>query len=164
MMQTKYTPNQQRIEIVDYWPKGERGFDDALERVNKLLQEGWRVCRVAPMGMSLSETQQPKNKKKNKSKRLKGEASLHGAFAAAIVVLAYEPEEEKDEFDVILTDFGVDKIAVMKEVRALTGLGLKEAKNLVENAPNYIKEGVSRYEAKGILEKLRLVGATVELQ
>ncbi|MFP6900405.1 MAG: 50S ribosomal protein L7/L12 [Opitutales bacterium] len=73
-------------------------------------------------------------------------------------------EEEKDEFDVILTDFGGNKIAVIKEVRGLTGLGLKEAKELVESAPKPIKEGVSKGEAEEVLKKLEAAGAKAELK
>ncbi len=72
--------------------------------------------------------------------------------------------EEKDEFDVVLTDFGGNKIAVIKEVRAITGLGLKEAKELVEGAPKAIKEGVSKDEAAEVQKKLEAAGAKVELK
>ena len=72
--------------------------------------------------------------------------------------------EEKDEFDVILTDFGGNKIAVIKEVRGLTGLGLKEAKELVESAPKPIQEGVSKAEAEEVQKKLEAAGAKVELK
>jgi large subunit ribosomal protein L7/L12 len=73
-------------------------------------------------------------------------------------------EEEKDEFDVVLTDFGSNKIAVIKEVRAITGLGLKEAKELVESAPKPIKEGASKDEAAEVQKKLEAAGAKVELK
>ncbi len=73
-------------------------------------------------------------------------------------------EEEKTEFDVILTDFGSQKIKVIKEVRAVTGLGLKEAKDLVESAPKPIKEGVSKEEAEKIKEQIEAVGAKVEIK
>ena len=73
-------------------------------------------------------------------------------------------EEEKDEFDVVLTDFGSNKIAVIKEVRGITGLGLKEAKELVESAPKPIKEGVSKDEAAEVQKKLEASGAKVELK
>jgi large subunit ribosomal protein L7/L12 len=72
--------------------------------------------------------------------------------------------EEKDEFDVILTDFGGNKIAVIKEVRGLTGLGLKEAKELVEGAPKPIKEVISPDEAAEVQQKLEATGAKVELK
>lgn len=71
---------------------------------------------------------------------------------------------EKTEFDVVLQSFGDKKIAVIKEVRNITGLGLKEAKELVDNAPNPIKEGVSKEEAEEIREALEETGAEVELQ
>ncbi len=73
-------------------------------------------------------------------------------------------EEEKTEFDVILKDFGSQKIKVIKEVRAVTGLGLKEAKELVEGAPSTVKEGVSKEEAEKIKEQIEGVGATVEIK
>ena len=72
--------------------------------------------------------------------------------------------EEKDAFDVILTDFGGNKIAVIKEVRGLTGLGLKEAKELVESAPKPIKEAISKEEAAEVQKKLEATGAKVELK
>ena len=72
--------------------------------------------------------------------------------------------EEKSEFDVVLSDVGAQKIKVIKVVREVTGLGLKEAKELVDNAPKPIKEGVSKEEAEEIKAKLEEVGATVELK
>ena len=72
--------------------------------------------------------------------------------------------EEKDEFDVVLTAFGDKKINVIKEVRAITGLGLKEAKELVEGAPKPVKEGAPKAEAEEIKEKLEAAGASVELK
>jgi len=77
---------------------------------------------------------------------------------------AEEAEEEKTEFDVELTEFGSEKIKVIKEVRAITGLGLREAKEAVESAPNVLKEGVSQEEADEIKEKLEAVGATVTIK
>ena len=74
---------------------------------------------------------------------------------------AEEAEEEQTEFDVELTEFGSEKIKVIKEVRAITGLGLREAKEAVESAPNVLKEGMSQEEADEIKEKLEAVGATV---
>ena len=74
------------------------------------------------------------------------------------------PAEEKTEFDVILADAGAKKINVIKEVRAITGLGLKEAKDLVEAAPKPVKEGVSKDEAEKIKEQLESAGAKVELK
>ena len=73
-------------------------------------------------------------------------------------------EEEKDEFDVILAAAGSNKIAAIKEVRAITGLGLKEAKELVEGAPKPVKEGVSKDEAEELKKKLEAAGAKVELK
>ena len=70
----------------------------------------------------------------------------------------------KTEFDVVMTSFGGNKIAVIKEVRGITGLGLKEAKELVEGAPKAVKEGVAEGEANEIKEKLEAAGATVELK
>jgi large subunit ribosomal protein L7/L12 len=73
-------------------------------------------------------------------------------------------EEEKTEFDVILTDFGAEKIKVIKVVRELTGLGLKEAKDLVEGVPKPVKEGVSKQEAEAAKAKLEEAGAKVEIK
>jgi large subunit ribosomal protein L7/L12 len=75
-----------------------------------------------------------------------------------------EAVEEKTEFDVILADAGAQKINVIKEVRAITGLGLKEAKDLVEAAPKPIKEGVSKAEAEDIKKKVEAAGAKVEVK
>ena len=72
--------------------------------------------------------------------------------------------EEKSEFDVILTSAGSSKVGVIKEVRGITGLGLKEAKEVVDNAPKSVKEGVSKEEAEQIKEKLEAAGATVEVK
>ena len=72
--------------------------------------------------------------------------------------------EEKDEFDVVLTGFGDNKVAVIKAVRGITGLGLKEAKELVEGAPSPLKEGVSKAEAEDMKKQLEEAGATVELK
>ena len=77
---------------------------------------------------------------------------------------AEEAEEEQTEFDVELTEFGSEKIKVIKEVRAITGLGLREAKEAVESAPNVLKEGMSQEEADEIKEKLEAVGATVKIK
>ena len=75
-----------------------------------------------------------------------------------------EAVEEQDAFDVVLTDFGGNKIAVIKEVRGITGLGLKEAKELVESAPKPVKEGVTKEEAEELQKKLEAAGAKVELK
>ena len=74
------------------------------------------------------------------------------------------PVEEKTEFDVVMTEFGAEKIKVIKEVRAITGLGLAEAKAMVEGVPAKIKEGVSKDEAEEVKGKLEAVGAKVELK
>ena len=93
-----------------------------------------------------------------------------GVSAAAPVVAAAAPAAggeaavEKDEFDVVLTSFGEKKINVIKEVRAITALGLKEAKDLVEAVPSPIKEGLKKEEAEEIKKKLEDAGATVELK
>lgn len=86
------------------------------------------------------------------------------AVAAAGPVAAEAPKEEKTEFDVILASVGAEKIKVIKEVRAVTGLGLKEAKELVESAPKPLKEAVSKEEAADIKAKIEAVGATVEIK
>jgi len=72
--------------------------------------------------------------------------------------------EEQTEFDVVMTDFGAEKVKVIKEVRGITGLGLAEAKGLVEGVPAKIKEGIGKDEATEIMEKLKAVGAVVELR
>jgi len=90
--------------------------------------------------------------------------------AAAPVAAAAAPAEgggaaaEKDEFDVMMTSFGDNKVSVIKAVRAITGLGLKEAKGLVESAPAAIKEGVSKDEAADVQKQLEEAGASVELK
>ncbi len=103
--------------------------------LSKLLEEKWGVSAAAPV-----------------------------AVVAAAPGESAEAAEEKDSFTVILVAFGDKKINVIKEVRAITGLGLKEAKDLVESAPKEIKEDVSKDEANQIKEKLESVGATVELK
>ena len=86
------------------------------------------------------------------------------AVAAAPVAGAAAAAEEKTEFNVVLVDAGANKINVIKEVRALTGLGLIEAKDLVSNTPKAIKEGVSKQEAEEMKAKLEAAGAKVELK
>jgi large subunit ribosomal protein L7/L12 len=95
----------------------------------------------------------------------------NGIKAAAAVAVAGpaaagggEAAAEQTEFDVVMTSFGDKKIGVIKEVRAITGLGLKDAKDLVEAAPKAVKEGVSKDEAADIKAKLEAAGATVELK
>jgi large subunit ribosomal protein L7/L12 len=83
---------------------------------------------------------------------------------AAVGGAAAAPTEEKTEFNVVLADGGANKINVIKEVRAITGLGLKEAKDLVEGAPKAVKEGVSKAEAEEIKKKLEAAGAKVEIK
>jgi large subunit ribosomal protein L7/L12 len=104
--------------------------------LSKLLEEKWGVSAAAPVAV----------------------AAAGGAAAAAA------PVEEKTEFDVVLTDAGAQKINVIKEVRAITGLGLKEAKDLVEGAPKPVKEGANKAEAEEIKKKLEAAGAKVELK
>ena len=103
--------------------------------LSKMLEEKWGVSAAAPVAAA---------------------AAGGGAPAAAV--------EEKTEFDVILASFGDNKINVIKEVRAITGLGLGEAKALVEAAPKAIKEGASKAEANDIKTKLEAAGAKVELK
>jgi len=104
--------------------------------LSKMLEEKWGVSAAAPVAVA---------------------AVAGGGEAAAAA-------EEKDEFDVILASFGEKKINVIKEVRGITGLGLKEAKDLVEGAPKPVKEGVSKDEAETIKKALEEAGATVELK
>ena len=108
----------------------------------KLLEEKWGVsAAAAPMAMPMM-------------------AAAAGGDAGGAAPAA----EEKDEFDVILSAAGDKKINVVKEVRAITGLGLKEAKDLVEGAPKPVKEGVAKAEAEELKKKLEDVGASVELK
>ena len=86
------------------------------------------------------------------------------AVAASGGADAAEEEEEKTSFDVVLTGIGSNKIAVIKEIRAITELGLKEAKDLVDSAPKAVKENVSKEEAEEIKKKIEATGATVELK
>ena len=93
-----------------------------------------------------------------------------GVSAAAAVAVAAGPAagaaaaEEKTEFDVVLKSAGANKIAVIKEVRAITGLGLKDAKDMVEGAPKTVKEGASKEDAEKIAEQLKKAGAEVEIK
>ena len=80
------------------------------------------------------------------------------------VSAAAAPAEEKTEFDVVLKAAGANKIAVIKEVRAITGLGLKDAKDMVEGAPKTVKEGASKEDAEKIAEQLKKAGAEVEIK
>jgi len=107
------------------------------------------------------------------SEMIKDLEDKFGVTAAAPVAMAAGPavaaeaapvEEEKTEFDAVLTAVGANKIPVIKEVRAITGLGLKEAKDAVENVPTVLKEAVSKAEAEEIKKKLEEQGATVEIK
>ncbi len=110
-----------------------------LNALVKQLEERWGVSAAAPMAVGVAA------------------GATGGAAAAA-------PEEEKTEFDVMLTEIGANKIQVIKAVRELTSLGLKEAKDLVDSAPKAIKQGVSREEADAARAKLEESGATVQVQ
>jgi large subunit ribosomal protein L7/L12 len=101
---------------------------------------------------------------KELEERLGVSAAAPVAVAAAAGPAQAVPDEEKTEFDVVLTGFGEQKIQVIKVVRALTGLGLKEAKDLVEGVPKAVKEAVSKDEASEVKGKLEEVGATVEIK
>ena len=90
--------------------------------------------------------------------------SAAAPVAVAAAGAAAAPEEEKTEFDVILAEAGPNKINVIKEVRAITGLGLKEAKDLVEGAPKTVKEGVSKEDAEKFKKQLEAAGAKVEVK
>lgn len=108
------------------------------------------------------------------SELIKDMEEKFGVSASAAVAVAAGPAaaggdaggaaEEKDEFDVILTGFGDKKVGVIKAVRAITGLGLKEAKDLVEGAPSPVKEGAAKAEAEDFKKQLEEAGATVELK
>ncbi len=101
----------------------------------KMLEEEWGVSAAAPV-----------------------------AVAAAGAADAGEAAEEKTEFDVVLTSFGGNKVSVIKTVRTITGLGLKEAKDAVEGTPSTIKEGASKEDAENFKKQLEEAGATVELK
>lgn len=103
--------------------------------LSKMLEEKWGVSAAAAVAVA-------------------GAGAAAGAAAA----------EEKTEFDVVLAEAGANKINVIKEVRAITGLGLKEAKDLVEGAPKTVKEGVAKAEADELKAKLEAAGAKVELK
>lgn len=99
---------------------------------------------------------------------LKDEHGIEPAAGGAVMVAGpaaggAEQEEEKTAFDVILKEFGDKKIQVIKEVRSLTGLGLKEAKDLVDNLPKPVKEGVSKDDAEAVRNQLEATGAVVEI-
>ena len=90
--------------------------------------------------------------------------SAAAAVAVAGPAAAAAPAEEKTEFDVVLKSAGANKIAVIKEIRAITGLGLKDAKDLVDGAPKTVKEGASKEDADKIAEQLKKAGAEVEIK
>ena len=102
--------------------------------LSKMLEEKWGVSAAAPVAV----------------------AAASGAAAPAV--------EEKTEFDVVLSEAGANKINVIKEVRAITGLGLKEAKDMVEGAPKTVKDGLSKEEAEKLKKQLEDAGAKVELK
>jgi large subunit ribosomal protein L7/L12 len=110
-------------------------------QLSKLLQEKWGVSAAAPMAVAA----------------MPGMAGMPGGAAPAA-------EEEKTEFDLVLMAAGDKKIQVIKVVRELTGLGLKEAKAVVDEAPKPVKEKVSKAEAEDMRKKLEEVGATVEIK
>ncbi len=91
-------------------------------------------------------------------------AAAVSAAPAAAAAAAEAPAEEKTEFDVVMSSFGEKKVNVIKVVRALTGLGLKEAKDLVEGVPSTVKEAVSKDEAEDVKKQLEEAGATVEVK
>jgi len=93
-----------------------------------------------------------------------GVSAAAAVAAAPVAVAGAAAAEEKDEFDVVLTGFGDNKVAVIKAVRSITGLGLKEAKDLVESAPSPLKEGAAKAEAEDLKKQLEEAGATVELK
>ena len=90
--------------------------------------------------------------------------ALEDEFGVSAAAMAAPAAEEKTEFDVIMTSFGDEKIKVIKEIRGITGLGLAEAKALVEGIPAKVKENVSKDEAEALKEKLTAVGATIEIK
>jgi large subunit ribosomal protein L7/L12 len=90
--------------------------------------------------------------------------SAAAVAAAPVAAVAGEAAAEQDEFDVVMTSFGEKKVAVIKAVRGLTGLGLKEAKDMVESVPVSIKEGASKAEAEDVKKQLEEAGATAELK
>jgi len=103
--------------------------------LSKLLEEKWGVSAAAPVAVAAP--------------------AAGGSETAA---------EEKSEFDLVLTEFGSNKIAVIKEVRTITGLGLKEAKDLVEGAPKPLKQGIAKAEAEEMKKSLEATGAKAELK
>ena len=122
-------------QVID-WLSGQSVIE--IAELVKELEEKWGVSAAAPAAVAVAAP-----------------AGGGGAGGAA---------EEKTEFDVVLTDFGGNKIAVIKEVRGITGLGLKEAKELVESLPKPVKEGASKRDAEEVVKKLETAGAKAELK
>ncbi|MBT4385669.1 MAG: 50S ribosomal protein L7/L12 [Betaproteobacteria bacterium] len=122
-------------QVID-WLSGQSVIE--IAELVKELEEKWGVSAAAPAAVAVA-------------------ASAAGADADGAA-------EEKTEFDVVLTDFGGNKIAVIKEVRGITGLGLKEAKDLVESLPKPVKESASKSDAEEVVKKLETAGAKAELK
>ena len=125
-------------EQVVEWLSGQSVIE--IADLVKELEEKWGVSAAAPAAIAVAAP---------------AGGGGDGGDAAA---------EDKTEFDVVLTEFGGNKIAVIKEVRGITGLGLKEAKELVEGAPKPVKEGVSKDEAEEVSKKLEAAGAKAEIK
>jgi large subunit ribosomal protein L7/L12 len=123
-------------QVID-WLSGQSVIE--IADLVKELEEKWGVSAAAPAAVAVAAPA--------------GGGDSDGGSA-----------EEKTEFDVILTELGGNKIAVIKEVRAITGLGLKEAKELVEGAPKPVKEGVSKEDAEEVAKKLEAAGAKAEIK
>ena len=123
-------------QVID-WLSGQSVIE--IADLIKELEEKWGVSAAAPAAVAVAAPA--------------GGGDSDGGSA-----------EEKTEFDVILTELGGNKIAVIKEVRAITGLGLKEAKELVEGAPKPVKEGVSKEDAEEVAKKLEAAGAKAEIK
>ena len=122
-------------QIID-WLSGQSVIE--IAELVKELEEKWGISAAAPAAVAVA-------------------APAGGGDAGGAA-------EEKTEFDVVLTDFGGNKIAVIKEVRGITGLGLKEAKELVESLPKPVKEGASKSDAEEVVKKLETAGAKAELK
>ena len=123
-------------QVID-WLSGQSVIE--IADLVKELEDKWGVSAAAPAAVAVA-------------------APAGGGDAAGGAA------EEKSEFDVILSEFGGNKIAVIKEVRGITGLGLKEAKELVEGAPKPVKEGIAKEEAEEIAKKLEAAGAKAEIK
>ena len=122
-------------QVID-WLSGQSVIE--IAELVKELEEKWGVSAAAPAAVAVA-------------------APAGGGDAGGSA-------EEKTEFDVVLTDFGGNKIAVIKEVRGITGLGLREAKELVESLPKPVKEGASKSDAEEVVKKLETAGAKAELK